>query len=179
VEALRVFRDSIAAGYECSNLSDMICKDHLILRNSKSAANNCFIGSGASTASNLSRMSAPITPSTVISTDAVFSENVIILKLELFAAALEKKESEAFLSTYGKNNPHKLSLDKYFEAAHSIVADTDSVFSCAQIDSRTVDASIILLASTFPLQSGEYQDKAIQLCQQAVSQFSKPRKILF
>jgi hypothetical protein len=99
-----------------------------------------------------------------------------MLKLETYATALQKKESEAFLTTFSTNNILKFSLDNYFAVTQNIVLDTTSVFSCAQIDARTIDASIILLASTFPLQSSEYQDKAIQLCQQAVSQFSKTRE---
>jgi len=44
---------------------------------------------------------------------------------------------------------------------------------CAHIESRTVDASISLLATTFGHQTNEYQEKAIQLFAQAVSQFLK------
>ena len=175
VEALRVFRDSIAAGYECTGLSDMVCQDYASLLKSNMAMMSSFSGGNLTPGSSSSWSSSSNQPSLNF-TSAVLPTHLIMLKLETYATALQKKESEAFLTTFSTNNILKFSLDNHFAVTQNIVPDTTSVFSCAQIDARTIDASIILLASTFPLQSSEYQDKAIQLCQQAVSQFSKTRE---
>ena len=174
VEALRVFRDSIAAGYECTGLSDMVCQDHVSLQKSNMAMMSSFSGGNLTPSS--SSWSTSSNQPTLNFTSASLPSHLIVLKLETYATALQKKESEAFLTTFNSKNSLKFSLDKHFAWAHNILPDTTSVFSCAQIDARTIDASIVLLASTFPLQSSEYQDKAIQLCQQAVSQFSKIRE---
>ena len=173
VEALRVFRDSLAAGYECTSLSDMTSDDHKLLRKSKAVIANSFsCGNFANVGAN---KSATVTSTGINVTNAVLPEHLLVLKLECYATALQKKESEAFLTTFNKIESSKLSLDTYFAEVHKIHLPP-SVFSSAQIDSRTIDASIVLLASTFPLQSGEYQEKAIQLCQQAVAQCAKPRE---
>lgn len=80
------------------------------------------------------------------------NENEFILRLERNTTILQKKESETSLSNSMK---HK------------------SCIPSSIIDSRTVDASILLIAKTFNNQSIEYQMKAIQLFSQAISQSIK------
>ena len=96
-----------------------------------------------------------------------------MLKLEANAIALEKKESEAFLASFGMegNSP---------SAVARLIADfpgvqwIQSAAPCFQVDARTVNASISLLAATFGFQTLEYQEKAMQLFTQAIAPILKP-----
>ena len=144
VEALRVFRDSITTGFECTCLLDFVPPDHSIL--------NTFGVSRSSAASF---------------TDPPVSENMMILRIENYSVALQKKESEAFLMCFSTEASEfrrtPLHASDWMEPSPP----------CAFIDSRTIDASIALIAATFGHQSNDYQEKAIQLCSQAVAQYIK------
>jgi hypothetical protein len=145
VEALRVFRDSIATNFESTCLPEFIPSDYSLLYK------NGLIKSAPS----LGYWEAPS------------DEDLLILQFEHYGVALQKKESEAFLACFTKENnlidlhrPTPLHANDWMEPSPP----------CAFIDSRTVDASIALLAATFGHQTNEYQDKAIQLCSQALAQ---------
>jgi hypothetical protein len=155
VEALRVFRDSIQSCFDCTGLSEFVSPDHTVLA----------IGGVASYRN-------PAVWNGGVPLEISVPERLLMLRLEGNAAALQKKETEAFLAAFGKDNYPSFSLNYA-----SGVSDGDVVASaivpCAQIDSRTIDCAILLLSATFSQQSAEYQDKAVQLCAQAVKQFSK------
>lgn len=147
VEALRVFRDSITTGFECTCLNEFVPPDHSIL--------NTF---GVSRSSAYSFNDPPA------------SENMMILRLENYSVALQKKESEAFLMCFSTD------AEKGSEFRRTPLHAADWMEPsppCAFIDSRTIDASISLIAATFGHQSNDYQEKAIQLCSQAIAQYIK------
>ena len=146
VEALRVFRDSISAAHESTCLSEFVNEEFAILN-----------------AAGLSK------PPLTASTEVPLTETLMMLKLESNSVALQKKESEAFLASFTKDirwsDFHRAPLQPSMWAEPSP--------PCAHIESRTVDASIALLAATFGHQTNEYQEKAMQLFSQAVAQFLK------
>jgi hypothetical protein len=147
VEALRVFRDSITTGFECTCLNEFVPPDHSIL---------CTFG--------VSR------PSAYSFNDPPASENMMILRLESYSVALQKKESEAFLMCFSTD------AEEESEFRRTPLHATDWMEPsppCAFIDSRTIDAAISLIAATFGHQSNDYQEKAIQLCSQAIAQYIK------
>lgn len=146
VEALRVFRDSISAGYESTCLSEFVRPEFAILN---------VIG--------LQR------PSGTTGYEMPLNEAAMMLKLEQHAAALQKKESEAFLASFSKD----VKWGDFHQGPLQTNAWAEPAPPCAHIDSRTVNAAIALLASTFGHQSNEYQDKAMQLFSQVVAQFLK------
>eukprot|EP01041_Mallomonas_annulata_P001008 gene1008-1979_t len=150
VEALRVFRDSISAGYESTCLYEFIRPEFTIL-NAAGIQKPIFSPGG----------------------DMPQSECSMMLKLEQNATALQKKESEAFLAAFTK--------DVRWSDFHSPLQTnswTEPSPPCAHLEARTVDGSIALLAASFGHQTNEYQEKAMQLCSQAVAQFLKSSSAL-
>jgi hypothetical protein len=143
VEGLRTFRDSIGHGYECTGLPNSMLPEHRILSVSTAMKTATFGGEN------------PLT------------ENLLMLRLEHFSVALQKKESEAFLASFTKD-----AVD--FNRGPLYSNDWSEPLSpCAFIDSRTVDAALSLIGATFGSQSGEFQDKAIELCSQILLQVQK------
>jgi hypothetical protein len=145
VEALRVFRDSLATNFESTCLPEFIPTEYSLLYK------NGLIKS---------------TPSMGY-WDAPADEDLLLLQFEHYGVALQKKESEAFLACFTKENLIDLHRPTPLHAGDWMEPSPP----CAFIDSRTVDASIALLAATFGHQTNEYQDKAIQLCSQALAQY--------
>ncbi len=146
VEGLRVFRDSISAGYECTSLSEFVSPEHEILQTygiSKPIFSAC--------------------------PDLPITEQMMVLRLEYYSVALQKKESEAFQASFNKQ-VHMPEFNRTPLHASDWIEPSPP---CAFIDSRTVDASIALIAATFGHQTNEYQEKAIQLCSQAILQYLK------
>lgn len=162
VEALRVFRDSVSLGLECTCLHDFLATEFSILKH----------GAGQSSMIATTNTVVPL-----YTLEAPMSENMLMLKLESHSIALQKKESEAFLSIFSKDHENGLTFNDLFS---SISSDIGSAFipinstPCAHLDTRTFDAALLLIAATFTHQSNDYQDKAIQLCVQALAQFTKP-----
>lgn len=76
VEGLRVFRDSISNGFECTGFLKSVPPGHRILTMSNTSRPNC---------------------------DNAFSENLVMLRLEYHSTALQKKESEAFLASFARD----------------------------------------------------------------------------
>jgi hypothetical protein len=171
VEALRVFRDSITANYESTCLPEFIPTENRLL----------YLN-GITKPLSLGYWEIP------------FDEDLLILQFEHYSVALQKKESEAFLACFTKETvtcpSHFFSSSISSASATASAATSSSTMMtsfhrtplhandwmepsppCAFIDSRTVDASIALLAATFGHQTNEYQDKAIQLCSQALAQY--------
>jgi hypothetical protein len=139
VEALRVLRDGLAAGFECSNLHCFLHPEWL-----------SFLSSGISRS---------------FGTSAAFerpsSETMLMLRLERCSTILQKRECEAFLSAFGNESGGlKSRID-------------DLSLPCASLDARTIDAAINATSKIFAFQSPEYQEKAIQLCSQAIAQYAK------
>ena len=143
VEALRTFRDCITAGFECTGAVNCIDLD-------------------------LRRFGNSVMSRTVsMSTDCPLTENLLMLRLESYAVALQKKESEAFLACFSKDF-----MDDNRIAFYSSEWREPST-PCAFIDSRAIDGAISLISSTFSSQSSEFQDKAIELCSQILLQVQK------
>lgn len=146
VEGLRTFRDSIGHGYECTGLPNSMLPEHRILS----------VSSAAAIKSSASGCEHPLT------------ENLLMLRLEQFSVALQKKESEAFLASFTR--------DVVDHTCRGSLYSTDwnePLSPCAFIDSRTVDAALSLIGATFGSQSAEFQDKAIELCSQILLQVQK------
>jgi hypothetical protein len=143
VEALRTFRDCITAGFECTGAVNCIEPD---LRKFGISA----ISRTASTSS-----------------DSPLTEVLLMLRLENYAVALQKKESEAFLACFSKDL-----MDDNRRLFYSSDWHEPST-PCAFIDSRAIDGAISLIASTFSSQSNEFQEKAIELCSQILLQVQK------
>jgi hypothetical protein len=144
VEALRVFRDSITANYESTCLQEFIPSNQSILYHN-----------------------GILRPQSLGYWDIPSEENLMILQLEHYSVALQKKESEAFLACFNK----EIHLTQFHRTPLHANDWMEPSPPCAFIDSRIVDASIALLAATFGHQTNEYQDKAIQLCSQALAQY--------
>jgi hypothetical protein len=157
VESLRVFRDSMTAGYECTCLSEYTMFD-----------NDILTIPGQNSIVNLVKLQS-ILP---LQQEIPLNEHMLILKLENHSIALQKKESEAFLASFTTDTSKNMDTDNRI-SVHSLVEWLPPVAPCSHIDSRTVDAAIILLSSTFGHQDNEYQDKALQLCLQAMTQVAK------
>jgi hypothetical protein len=161
MEALRVLRDSISAGLECSPciLNDLEYSTYS------------------------EDLQETLSHFPFLTHDYIDSECSLILKLENYFLPLQKKESEAFLSVFGKDHHSAALLTKCVGfggltnldanlSKSPIHVDRISSQSC-QIDSRTLDAALKLLGVTFSHQSPEYQDKAVQLFSQAISQLAQ------
>ncbi|RYY85705.1 hypothetical protein EON63_07005 [archaeon] len=162
IEALRVFRDSISLGYECS----------------------CGLFNGQSLVSPAGALEAL----PALGAGRVPNEKMVVYILDSHVNVLQKKESEAFLAIFGKD----VELLTYFtedtslhfllhthtktngDASHSSDSSRRNYNQCktssSVMDTRLFDMSIVLLALTFAHQSSEYQDKAITLFAQASSQ---------
>jgi hypothetical protein len=102
--------------------------------------------------------------------EAPMPEHLMMMRLETHATALQKKENEAFLSVFA-TPPQSASVLSLANAVEPAPDSTSTLAPCANLDARTVDAAILLLGATFTHQSVEYQDKAVQLCAQAVVEF--------
>lgn len=151
VESLRVFRDSINAGYESTCLGDFVSNEFKMF--------GSFSGQPT------------MGKATVLQPETPNCESLLILKLENNAVALQKKESEAFLATFSTDN--RSTSDSSRNSLQVAVEWSQPAAPVAQIDSRTINASIALLAATFGHQDNECQEKAVQLCSQAMSQITK------
>ena len=146
-------RDSIQACFDCTGLCDFISRDHEVL------------AVGGVTSYRAASGGVPL--------EISLTEHILMLKLESHATALQKKESEAFLAAFGKDNYPSFCLNQHHGDGTELSVYSSAAVPSAQIDSRTMDSSILLLAATFAAQTNEYQDKAMQLCVQAAAQFSK------
>jgi hypothetical protein len=149
----------VAAGYETTLLSNYLPDQFGVLS----------VGAGQASVNNVSGAA-----SQAYLCEAPMSEHFLMMKLEMHATALQKKENEAFLSIFAKD-AHTVDV-----LTSSAVLDAEtrdgaaaSVAPCANLDARTIDAAVALLGVTFSHQSVEYQDKAVQLCAQALVQFAK------
>jgi hypothetical protein len=174
VEALRVFRDCVSNAYETSYLSElngleeyailgMYNGNAMVSQVSTSSISSTVTGTASTAGSRLSSFSY-VTP------DIPLTEETLMLRLENYALALQKKESEAFLSTFAKDSEQTDSLRSQFLMG---IEWRQPVAPCAHLDTRTVDAAITVIGVLFILQNSEYQDKAVQLNSQALMQLSK------
>ena len=172
VEALRVFRDSLAAGYECNILADYVSADFGVLNISSLSKSLGLVSSisGAISASVGVTSSTTKSNTLVHGNELPLSENELILKLENNMVVLQKREHDAFLSLFSEDSK---SLDTLRISLESLVEWAEPSIPCSNIDARTVNAAIVLLASLFGHQDDEYQNKAIQLCSQAIQQVVK------
>jgi hypothetical protein len=190
VEALRVLRDCMASGSESRLLgqfSGSTETQHILglSNNNQSiltlAANSASMSSymmgssstknkGATTASTSSTLNMNYLPT------YPNSEMILMLKLEQYSHVLSKKENEASLAVFSRDVCEP-SQDIIYGVTNSIYKSRmdwqKPVAPCVHVDSRLIDAAITLLAATFPHQSTELQERAIQLCAQAVDQFVK------
>ena len=157
IEALRVFSAGVSAGYETTLLGDYLSEHFSVLR----------VGAGQSSVANTGAAFQ------AYQYEAPMSESLLMAKLETHTIALEKKENEAFLSIYSRDQPPHNVLLTVLDATRE-VTNSEAVFTpCANVDSRTIDAAVRLLGQTFGWQTLEYQEKAVQFCAQAVAQFAK------
>lgn len=154
-----MFRDGITAGYENTLLSDYLPAHFGVLR----------VGAGQASSSNINAAFQ------AHSYEAPMSEHFLMMKLETHAVALQKKENEAYLSIFSKDHQPSSVLDVITSAEEIAGAPSNLSLAApsAQLDSRTIDAAVLLIGATFAHQSMEYQDKAVQLCANAVAQFAK------
>jgi hypothetical protein len=153
---LRVFRDGVAAGYETTLLGQYLSDQYGVVS----------VGAGQAGSSNITASFQPHL------FEAPMPEHLMMMRLETHATALQKKENEAFLSVFA-TPPQSASVLSLANAVEPAPDSTSTLAPCANLDARTVDAAILLLGATFSHQSVEYQDKAVQLCAQAVVQFAK------
>jgi hypothetical protein len=167
VEALRVYRDCISSGVECT--SPLL--DHLV----KEGPRNTDIQ--------------------LLWKDRIGSEATVTLKLDSFVTVLQKRETEAFLTLFGQDFQPLFASDTFLYDARQGAATTttataasttttttaaavataasreaSNTFKSSLIETRCLDTAIKLMAVTFSHQSSEYQDKAIQLFAQAMAQ---------
>lgn len=159
-QALRVFRDGVAAGYETTLLSASLPELFSVVR----------VGAGQASACNIS------TAFQAYTYEAPMSEHLLMMKIEMHAVALEKKENEVFLSIFAKDyHPANVLADTSAGVATLYETSAAAMLAApsAQLESRTIDAAVMLIGATFAHQSMEYQDKAVQLCANAVVQFAK------
>lgn len=177
IEALRVFRDSVAAGLATTRAVEFMSPSQAVLEPSNYISTG---GSGFCHSTNIFG---------VLGGD-VTSDVLNMLRLENHSTALQKKEFEAFLASLGKSEKlegiemtlcptSKLLVDEHLPMRSGVCGlrkTSRASTPVAQVDSRTVNAAIALLSSTFVHQSPEFQNKAIMLCSQAVEQFSLPHK---
>lgn len=161
IQALRVFRDGVAAGYETTLLGNYLSDQHAVVA----------VGAGQAGASNINAAFQ------AHQFEAPMSEHHLMMRLEVHATALQKKENEAFLGVFAAP-PQSACVLSLASAVGAEETGTDSAVGamaapCGNLDARTIDAAIVLLGATFAHQSVEYQDKAVQLCAQALVQFAK------
>lgn len=159
VEALRVYRDCISSGVECT--SPLL--DHLV----KEGPRNTDIQ--------------------LLWKDRIWSEAMVTLKLDSFVTVLQKRETEAFLTLFGQDFQPLFASDTFlYDARHGTTTinaastpaavasaasrEASNTFKSSLIETRCLDTAIKLMAVTFSHQSSEYQDKAIQLFAQAMAQ---------
>lgn len=148
VEALRVFRDCITNGLECTS---PILEQRLRVNNPPDMYE--FL---------------------VLASDQIVDEALVLLKLEQHTTTLQKKESEAFLTLFGQDFMPMFAEHNHLFDSRVHVPDNDTDFKSSLIDTRSIDTAVNLMAITFPHQSSEYQDKAIQLFAQAIAQVAAP-----
>lgn len=153
VEALRVYRDCISLGVECT--SPLL--------------------------ENLVRDGPRNTDIQLLIKDRVWNESTISLKLEQHATILQKRETEAFLTLFGQDFQPFFAEETFLydarKANQSLPVNSqlgDPGFKSSLIETRSMDTAIKLMAVTFSHQSSEYQDKAIQLFAQALAQIAPP-----
>jgi hypothetical protein len=178
IESLRVFRDCITNGYETT--ADFLTSIHLGGGNSGIAYDSVKLAS------------FPMLYPSSLGNDFIDESNdqKIMMKLEAFVNILQKKEYEAYtficwkedapfpflssssssgvsgsVSTSASSSFYDPYFSEYYHPQSSRLTNQSSV-----IDSRMMNACINLLAITFPHQLSEYQDKAIQLFNQALQQ---------
>jgi uncharacterized protein (UPF0147 family) len=142
VEALRLFRDSITAGHVCSCLHDIVPSSYGPLISNKHASASAY----------------------GLNADLPLNEQYLMLKLESYATALQKKESEAVLGLFGKDCDI---LPEIFDSRDNWYRPS---LPSSQLDIRVIDASIMIISATFCHQTTEYRIKAMQLFSQAVTQ---------
>lgn len=147
MEGLRVFRDSISSNFECSCLSEII-DDRFALLNQNSS----------------------IVQKNPLYFPLPTQMDMEFLRIENYAVVLNKKENEAFLAYFGKDNLFFDGLRSQFLPGLDWTAPRQP---CSHIDSRTIDAAIAVLSTTFGHQSIEFQDKCVTLCTQALAQLTK------
>lgn len=153
-----MFRDGVAAGYETTLLTNYVSDQFGVV--SVGAGQACVTAAGTAHLSYLCEAPMP--------------ESLLMMRLEAHATALQKKENEAFMSIFASTAPAASVLDVVEpNTAAATVGGQLSVSPSAHLDARTIDAAVLLLGATFSYQSIEYQDKAVQLCAQAVVQFAK------
>lgn len=162
VEALRVFRDCISSSQTCTCLNNILPPDYDVIINYTTL--KLLNPALNSTSSYFS-----------YNPDIPINEQAFQLKLEQFTSTLQKKENEAFLGIFGKDN--------YFLTANSDTNEeelTSSIFNqrenwyqpvipSLQIDSRTINSSIMIIASAFNHQTYEIKVKAVQLFSHAIT----------
>ena len=169
LQALRVFRDGVALGYE-TTLLPSFTTDHYTLTS---------IGAGQYSTHN------PYTSTSTSNNifEAPTTEENFISKLEYYAISLQKKENEAFLSIFSKEIHAINGIITTNMSINETNANEILIPCIGNIDSRCINSAIILLSLLFSKQSIEYQEKAIQLCSQALIQFNnknqKEKIILF
>ena len=191
MESLRVLRDCIASGHECGLIGqysgDKDAQHILGLGNNGLSVHS--LGGAASMSSYMMGSSSTVAGGKGASGSASsvvhglhylpsypHSEMVLLLKLELYANVLSKKENEASLAVFSRDMALPTSID-IFGAANSIYSSRldwqQPQAPCVQLDGRLIDAAITLLAATFPHQPTELQERSVQLCGQAIDQFVK------
>jgi hypothetical protein len=150
VEALRVYRDCISSGIECTSpLLENLLKD---------GPRNTDIQ--------------------ILFKDRICNESIIALKLDQHITILQKRETEAFLTLFGQDFQPCFAEETYLydarRACNVLPAGLghreNGGFKSSLIETRCLDTAIKLMAVTFSHQSSEYQDKAIQLFGQALAQ---------
>lgn len=156
VESMRVFRDSLTLELDSSLLLyDMLTDEYHVLFHHRSSSSKCG--------------------------DLPFCEQECILKLESLVNPLQKKESEALLTLFGQEFD-KLAYHKQKSQVISLqeqkLSIVESFWGCRRspsvhLESRSFEAAILSLSISFHSQSVDYQEKAIQLFVQAMSQVSK------
>lgn len=149
VEALRVFRDSITAGYICTCLHDILPHEYDSLIMVIKSIPQLSYG---------------------LNIDVPLNEPSFMIRLESYAPVLQKKESEAVLGIHNKESNNANSMKIVLSKFDSKGIWRQPLPPSAQLDARTIDASIMVISSTFCYQSSEYKIKAMQLFSQALSQ---------
>ena len=191
MEALRVLRDCIAGGHECTMINQFSGdKDTQHILGLGNNGLSIHAVGGAATMSSLMLGSSSTIAGAKVPTNAGHSaapagnylpcypidDIVLSLKLDQYTNVLSKKENEASLAVFSRDMALPSQSDLYGDAnsVHASRMDWNQPMApCAQLDGRLIDAAIALVAATFAHQSTELQDKSVQLCRQAVDQFVK------
>lgn len=183
VEALRVLRDGVAHGHEgtCLVKTDIEAFDAFLPPTKPTARQAAAvaasmddlyqslplsdlailnISSSSTSARALTHPASTSAPSwfSFACMELPLNESCLMLKLEAAAVALDKKESEAFLASFGSEG---MSGGSRFVAEYPTVRWVQTATPSVSTDARAVNAAILLLASTFGYQSIEYQEKAM------------------